>query len=875
MSMMLRVLFTDDAYDAVTKHYRFYRSHGSSIFASVITCSILILGWIFIKFESPNWQSVIHNHHRLFPHISLSQPKSGDIFRYAIQIPFLLLFYPKPQTALISSLKQSFYKGIKTYYQWINQITHLISTTKTAKKSVIAFQLLPTGVRRLFFTLFGLASTALLLLCISQPFKPLEQLIFVIILWWTAMSIRHIPGRGIVIMLVVLSIIVSCRYLWWRYNYTIVWNDIPSMVFGSLLLFAETYIWIVLILGYFQTIWPLHREPVALPQDTSQWPSVDVFITTYDEDLSVIRPGVYACLGIDWPKDKINIYLLDDGRRPLFKTFAEEIGINYIARPTNEHAKAGNINYALKRTQSDLVVIFDCDHIPSHSFLQLTVGWFLKDNKLAILQTPHHFFSPDPFERNLDSFMQTPNESALFYGVVQDGNDTWNSSYFCGSSGIMRRSALEEIGGFAVESVTEDAHTSLRLQRQGYTSAYIRIPLAAGLATESLSAHIGQRIRWARGMVQIFRIDNPLLGKGLTLPQRLCYFNAMMHFLSGVPRLIFYISPVAFLLLKAYVIYAPAIMILLYAFPHLIHAAITNSRIQGKYRHFLWNEIYETVMAWYIALPTTVALINPQKGKFNVTAKGGLIEERYVDWKTARPYIVLLTINFIGLLAGIWRIVFGPALDIPAILISLGWVLYNLIILGGALGVDIESKQIRKSHRVEFSMPAALIREDGQMFPCTLTNYSDSGVGIRLNKPELIEEGKKIQLILKHDQEEFTFPCEVARIFGLNVGLRLDNITIQQHVDFIQCTFARADTWALWQNSFKQDKPIDSLIDVFKLDLKGYLSIIEFTPYFIRKLYKSLTMLFIWILSFAPHIIIDKPQHPALNTGGVIDKGIL
>lgn len=171
-----------------------------------------------------------------------------------------------------------------------------------------------------------------------------------------------------------------------------------------------------------------------------------------------------------------------------------------------------------------------------------------------MMQTPHHFFSPDPFERNLGRFRRTPNEGTLFYGLLQDGNDMWDATFFCGSCAVLRRTALDEVGGIAVETVTEDAHTSLRLHRRGWTSAYIRIPQAAGLATESLSAHIGQRIRWARGMVQIFRLDNPLFGKGLKLAQRICYANAMLHFLSGIPRLIFLTAPLAFLLMHAYII---------------------------------------------------------------------------------------------------------------------------------------------------------------------------------------------------------------------------------------------------------------------------------------------------------------------------------
>lgn len=292
-----------------------------------------------------------------------------------------------------------------------------------------------------------------------------------------------------------------------------------------------------------QCIWPLHRKPISMPEDITKWQSVDIFIPTYNEDLQIVKPTIYASLNLDWPKDKLTIYLLDDGDRPEFKAFAQEVGIRYIAREKHNFAKAGNINHALSLASGEFVAIFDCDHIPTRSFLQFTMGWFLQDEKMALVQTPHHFFSPDPFERNLGNFRETPNEGTLFYGLVQDGNDTWNATFFCGSCAVLRRTALDEIGGIAVETVTEDAHTSLRLHRHGWRSAYIRIPQAAGLATESLSAHIGQRIRWAKGMVQIFRLDNPLFGKGLSIPQRLCYLNAMLHFFSGIPRMIFLLAP--------------------------------------------------------------------------------------------------------------------------------------------------------------------------------------------------------------------------------------------------------------------------------------------------------------------------------------------
>jgi len=171
---------------------------------------------------------------------------------------------------------------------------------------------------------------------------------------------------------------------------------------------------------------------------------------------------VLTAVSLDWPADRLHIFVLDDGRRKEFQDFCSELGVGYIARSNNESAKAGNLNAALELTSSEYVAVFDCDHIPTRSFLQVCIGWFLKDPKLAMLQTPHYFFSADPFEKNLHTFRAVPNEGELFYGLVQDGNDLWNAAFFCGSCAVLRRSQLEEVGGIATETVTEDAHTALR-----------------------------------------------------------------------------------------------------------------------------------------------------------------------------------------------------------------------------------------------------------------------------------------------------------------------------------------------------------------------------------------------------------------------------
>src|SRR3546814_11247605 len=111
------------------------------------------------------------------------------------------------------------------------------------------------------------------------------------------------------------------------------------------------------------------------------------------------------------------------------------------------------------------------------------------------MQTPHHFYSPDPVQRNLGNVKELPGEGDLFYGAVQKGNDLWNATFFCGSCAVIRRSALEQTNGFAGATVTEDAHTALKLQRMGRNTAYIRIRLSAGLGTERPDARpVGKEV---------------------------------------------------------------------------------------------------------------------------------------------------------------------------------------------------------------------------------------------------------------------------------------------------------------------------------------------------------------------------------------------
>ena len=639
---------------------------------------------------------------------------------------------------------------------------------------------------------------------------------------------RFSKSRIVTLALMIISMTATFRYGWWRVHLLVDYFTDESnqhitfdAAFLLLLISAEAYTILIMLLGYMQTAWPLHRKPIPLPADDSEWPHVDLLIPTYNEPLSLVRYTALAALNIDYPPDKLHVYILDDGTREEFREFAAEAGMGYVIRDKHNHAKAGNINHALTTMNSPYVAIFDCDHVPTRSFLQMTVGWMLADLRLGMLQTPHHFYSPDPFERNLLQYKTIPNEAELFYGIVQDGNDFWNATFFCGSCALIRRSALDEVGGIATETVTEDAHTSLRMQRRGYNTAYINIPQAAGLATESLAAHVGQRIRWARGMIQILRTDNPLFGPGLKFTQRLCYFNAMMHFLYSVPRLVFLGAPLVYLLLGRTIIPGYWVAILAYSFPHLILSSLTNSRIQGRHRHSFWNEIYEAVLAPYILAPTLLAMINPKLGKFNVTSKGNTQGQTQFDRKIATPTRWMLMLNFCGLIAVPYRLFVTDPQHPGAVIMNMVWVLFNIVILGVAAAVAHEQKQRRTSVRIEATIPVYLTMAGGRYINTTSVDMSIGGAAIKIPQNVHFAPGDMLEVAFPSTTGNGEVRAQVISIVGetLRVAFLLETIAEQEILT--RALYSRADAWLGSAKLKEVDRPLVSLGRVIVLSTHG------------------------------------------------------
>lgn len=592
----------------------------------------------------------------------------------------------------------------------------------------------PKGIiRRWLIGVLLLATAALPLVyaAIVLPLTPIEQAEISLVMLGVALAASR--SQLMRPMILFLSCFASLRYFYWRINWTLNLDSPLDATASLALLAAETYGLLILLLGYFQSVEVTTRQ---IPPHRGAR-SVDVLIPTFNEGEPIVRRTVIGALAMTYARKRV--FVLDDARRPEIEAMAKSLGCGYITRPDNRHAKAGNLNHALTLTDGELIAIFDADHVPVRSFLDATVGFF-EDPSVALVQTAQHFFNPDPFERNLGLQGRIPPEQTFFYHVVQPGNDFWNSAFFCGSCAVLRRTAVTAIGGFKTRTVTEDAHTSLELHARGYRSVYLRRPLAAGLATETLAAHVKQRTRWARGMAQVLRIDCPVFKRGLTLAQRLNYFNAMLHFFFGIPRLIMIAAPLTFLFFGAHPIKADALAVVAYILPHIGLSTIANSMLGKQYRHSFWASVYEVAIAPFAAVVTLLALVNPRLGRFDVTDKGTTVDQARFDFPNGRATLLLLVLSVaaLGVAFPVRLLLFGmggsDASELDAIVMNSLWALGNLIPLVAATCVAYEQPQQRTTPRVARRYACELIVGEARL-PARLLDVSEGGVRLVLTHP--------------------------------------------------------------------------------------------------------------------------------------------
>jgi cellulose synthase (UDP-forming) len=594
----------------------------------------------------------------------------------------------------------------------------------------------------------------------------------------------------------------------WRWTETLNW-DAP--VFSVLLVSAETW-GLLTTAALIFTVWRLnHRTPPPAPPGLP----VDVFITTYDEPLQIVRRTAIGARAIRYPH---KTYILDDGRRDEMKAMAEELGIGYIRRENNANAKAGNLNNALKHTSGEFVLQLDADHVPLPNILDRLLGFF-EDPKVAYSQAPQDFYNTDSFTHVVnDADHRLWEENRIFFSLIQAGKDRMNASFFCGSCGILRRKAFEEIGGFSTKTVTEDMETSLVLHGRGWKSVYYGEMLAYGLAPASAGQYHVQRLRWGQGSMQILRKLNPLRYPGLSWIQRLQYVTSTTVYFDGYQKLMFYVAPMIFFFTGWLPVQTTDRELLVRLIPYMLLTVISFELLSRGTGWILISERYNMAkFTTYIA--AVPALFTRKTLKFNVTPKG----HGGVPFYTYGPQLLLFALSLTSLVWACFAFYFGwveypvSGLTAAAFLVNAFWVAWNLYFSAYVVRKSLLSRQRRVDHRFIESFPIKVepvTSYGARMKPRVAMTQDLNPAGLAFRAVYRHESGTKLELELPLASQTLRLRGTVARVNTITTdygrvfehGILFDEMPLAtRDVIELHCT---QHSVPLWRTRYRQSIPM-------------------------------------------------------------------
>lgn len=610
-------------------------------------------------------------------------------------------------------------------------------------------------------------------------------------------------------IVVVILLTLTLRYLLWRTLTTLNLSDPLNGVFSLGLFFLElltvfgSIIQLLLMLRVKDRCQEANQKAIAVLEGTFT-PAVDILVPTYSEPTFILRRTIIGCQALEY-LDK-SIYLLDDTQRPEVRALAAELGCEYLTRPNNRYAKAGNLNHAIAQTTGDLIVVFDADFVPTKNFLLRTVGFFQNQN-VALVQTPQSFYNADPIARNLGLEDVLTPEEEVFYRQIQPLRDGVGSVVCAGTSFVVRRSALKEVGGFVTDSLSEDYFTGIRLSAQGYQLIYLDEKLSAGLAADNMAAQAAQRLRWARGTLQAFFIDaNPLTIPGLSPLQRLAHLEGLFHWFTSLSRVGFLLIPLAYAFLGVIPLRTTETEVLYFFLPYYLVQLTVFSWLTYRSRSALLSDVYSLALAFPLALTAIQVMLNPFARSFKVTPKGISSSSFSFNWLIAWPLILV----FIATAVSLWRNLgmcltkasqsrgtFDAVQHLEGLGLGWIWSAYNLIMISIALLILLD---IPKPDPYEWFDLRRVVKLNtaGKTLWGITTMISEVGAQVALTQASQIASGE-LPVTLQIAEEKFELQGKITgtgyRDEFSTVQVMFEQVDLAQHYRLVEMLYCRPGQW--------------------------------------------------------------------------------
>lgn len=585
-----------------------------------------------------------------------------------------------------------------------------------------------------------------------------------------------------------------------------------ALIGGVLLFVSEAISAIEILVDYWFAATVKKPERPIIPFEI--YPDVDVMIATHNESADLLYKTVNACTFLDYPdKKKVHVYICDDQNRPEIAALAEELGVGYFGLSNNTHAKAGNLNNALRNTTSPLVATFDADMIPRSSFLMKTVPyfflpyfkkaedgtWVAKEKseinvgeKVGFIQTPQSFYNPDLFQYNLYAEQQTPNEQDYFFKEVNVSRNKSNSVIYAGSNTLISRKALEDVNYIATDSITEDFLTGMRIQEKGYQTYAIPDVLAHGLAPNTIKSLIAQRVRWGRGCIQSLRKEN-IFKKKLKLATKASYLWAALYWWSYLRRFIFVMAPIMVILLNIQIVHATSWAALAIWLPYYLLTNISMRTFSASTKNTHWNGVIDTILFPYLMVNILAEAFGMEKNKFVVTDKKRKSSNK-ASFYYAIPHMLFLVLSFVAIGVALNQIVFHGA--IYSILVFY-WLILNTKNLIFAVLFMFDRTNVRTAERFYVKLPVT-VKLQNQKVTAFTTDISENGFAFVLEQNGKIPFNQKITYTLEYDGYVAEMQGYLMNVTkkgnGWLYGIKIASITEENNRQYMQIVYDRSHT---------------------------------------------------------------------------------
>jgi cellulose synthase (UDP-forming) len=562
------------------------------------------------------------------------------------------------------------------------------------------------------------------------------------------------------------SMLSSLIYISWRIIFTVPMRyGLLSMIAGIALVTAET---IGVIEAFFHYRNISANNYVSMPQVKPHlYPDVDVFIATHSEDVKLLYKTVNGAINMKYPdKSKVHVYICDDNNRPEMKELAQHMGVGYFGLSDNKHAKAGNLNNAIEKTNSPLIVTFDADMIPRSNFLLETVPYFFlpimkeeadgswvkrekheidKNFVIGFIQTPQSFYNTDLFQFNFFAEKNIPNEQDFFFREVNVGRNHSNSPIYAGSNTVLSRTALEHVGGIKTGTITEDFATGIDIQARGYTCYAVPQVLAHGLAPGDFKSLIKQRQRWGRGCVQSLMKRDFIFGK-LKFRTKLSYISSFLYWWTFTRRLIYILSPILYTVFGIVVVDTSLWELFLIWLPSYLLYNRALKVLSGDIRDQKWSNIVDTILFPYMIIPIVAETFGIKKKKFFVTPKEKVFN-RTVQLRYAIPHMILAFGTVVGLYLSMVQLIVYESIGS---IVLVFWLMVNLYFLVMAIIFMFGRVNYRNEDRL-YAKVSVKISSDYENFEGITTDISESGMAVLLDIPHYVENESDLDIVVENE----------------------------------------------------------------------------------------------------------------------------